>query len=160
MPARKIAPCLWFDGNAEEAAEFYAGVFPDSHIGKIHRAPGDHPGGKTGHAITVEFTVLGMEFVGLNGGPMFHFNEAVSFQVYTEDQPETDRLWHAITTDGGSAGRCGWCKDRFGLSWQVVPRRLMELMGDRDQERAKRGMAAMMTMTRIDIAAIERAAAG
>jgi predicted 3-demethylubiquinone-9 3-methyltransferase (glyoxalase superfamily) len=152
--ARKIAPCLWFDGNAEEAAEFYAGVFPDSHIGKIHRAPG----GKAAHAMTVEFTVLGMAFVGLNGGPMFHFNEAVSFQVYTEDQAETDRLWNAIIADGGSAGQCGWCKDRFGLSWQVVPRRLMELMGGEDGERAKRAMSAMVTMTKIDIASIERVA--
>jgi predicted 3-demethylubiquinone-9 3-methyltransferase (glyoxalase superfamily) len=156
----RIAPCLWFDGKAEEAAQFYARIFPDSHVGKVLRAPGDYPGGKAGTPLTVEFTVLGMNFVGLNGGPNFTFDEAVSFQVYTESQAETNRYWDAITADGGQPGPCGWCKDKFGLSWQIVPRRLLELMGEPDKDRAKRTMNAMMQMQKIDIAAIERAAAG
>ena len=156
----RIAPFLWFDGDAEAAAQFYARVFPDSHVGKVRRAPGGHPAGEAGKALTVEFTVLGMAFVGLNGGPMFTFNEAVSFQVYAEDQAETDRYWDAITADGGQAGRCGWCKDKFGLSWQVVPRRLLELVAGPDGDRARRATDAMMRMRKIDVAALERAAAG
>ncbi len=156
----KIAPCLWFDGNAEEAAHFYAGVFPDSRVKRVHTAPGDYPAGKAGDVLTVEFTVLGMDFLGLNAGAHFTFNAAVSFQVYTDDQEETDRYWNAITGDGGEPGSCGWCKDKFGLSWQVVPRRLLEITTDADKERARRGMEAMMKMQKIDIAAIEHAALG
>ena len=124
--ATKIAPCLWFNKNAEEAANFYAAIFPDSRVNKVHRSPGDYPGGKVGDILTVEFTVLGLRFTGLNGGPDFTFDEAVSFQVYTEDQAETDRYWNAIVDGGGSESQCGWCKDKFGLSWQIVPRRLLE----------------------------------
>ncbi len=156
----RIAPCLWFDGNAEEAALFYARTFPDSHVGTVLRAPGDYPGGKAGTPLTVEFTVLGIDFVGLNGGPNFTFDEAISFQVYTEDQAQTDRYWAAITADGGQPGPCGWCKDKFGLSWQIVPRRLLELMKEPDRDRARHAMDAMMRMHKIDIAAIERAAGG
>ena len=154
----KIAPCLWFNGNAEEAAQFYARNFPDSRVKQVHRAPADYPAGKAGDVLTVEFTVLGMDFLGLNGGPAFTFNEAVSFQIYTEDQEETDRTWNAIIADGGKPGQCGWCKDKFGLSWQVVPRGLLKVTTDLDKDLAGRGMEAMMTMERIDIAAIEKAA--
>ena len=153
----RIATCLWFDKNAEEAATFYAATFPDSRVGKITRAPGDFPSGKEGDVLTVEFTVLGMPFVGLNGGPEFHFDEAVSFMVYTDDQAQTDRYWNAIVDNGGSESVCGWCKDRFGLSWQITPRRLMELMADPDREVAKRAFDAMMGMKKIDIAALEAA---
>ena len=153
----RIATCLWFDKNAEEAATFYAATFPDSHVGKVLRAPGDYPSGKKGDVLTVEFTVLGMPFVGLNGGPEFHFDEAVSFMVYTDDQAQTDRYWNAIVDNGGSESVCGWCKDRFGLSWQIVPRRLMELMADADREVAKRAFDAMMQMKKIDIAALDAA---
>ena len=153
----RIATCLWFDKNAEEAANFYATTFPDSRVGKVMRAPGDFPSGKQGDALTVELTVLGQAFVGLNGGPEFHFTEAVSFMVYTDDQDETDRYWNAIVSNGGSESACGWCKDRFGLSWQIVPRRLMELMTSPDREVAKRAFDAMMQMKKIDIAALEAA---
>jgi 2-polyprenyl-6-hydroxyphenyl methylase/3-demethylubiquinone-9 3-methyltransferase len=153
----RIAPCLWFDKSAQEAAEFYAATFPDSRVGTVLRAPDDYPSGKQGDVLTVEFTVLGMPFVGLNGGPEFHFDEAVSFMVYTDDQAQTDRYWNAIVGNGGSESVCGWCKDRFGLSWQIVPRRLMELMGDPDREVAKRAFSAMMGMKKIDIAALEAA---
>lgn len=155
----RIAPCLWFDGKAEAAARFYASTFPDSRVGTVHHSPSDTPSGKSGDPLMVEFTVLGMEFLGLNGGPMFTFNEAVSFQVYTDDQAETDRLWDALTADGGQPGACGWCKDRFGLSWQVVPRRLLELISGADRAGAKRAMDAMMSMRKIDIETVERAAA-
>ena len=153
----RIVPCLWFDKNAEEAANFYAATFPDSRVGKVTRSPGDYPSGKEGDVLTVEFTVLGMPFVGLNGGPEFHFDEAVSFMVYTKDQAETDRYWNAIVDNGGSESVCGWCKDRFGLSWQITPRRLMELIADPDREVAKRAFDAMMQMKKIDIAALEAA---
>ena len=158
--ARKMAVCLWFDGQAEEAADFYARTFPDSHVDAVHRSPGDYPAGKKGDVLTVEFTVLGMPFLGLNGGPEFHFDEAVSFQVYTDNQAETDRLWNAIVGDGGAESACGWCKDRFGLSWQITPRALMEAISDPDSAAAKRAFEAMMTMRKIDIATIEAALRG
>lgn len=153
----RIATCLWFDKNAEEAANFYAATFPDSRVGAVLRSPGDYPSGKEGDVLTVEFTVLGMPFVGLNGGPQFHFDEAVSFMVYTDDQAQTDRYWNAIVDNGGSESACGWCKDRFGLSWQITPRRLVELIADPDPEVAKRAFDAMMEMKKIDIAALEAA---
>lgn len=156
----RIAPCLWFDGVAEEAAHFYAATFPDSRVDAVHRAPADYPAGKAGDVLTVEFTVLGMPFVGLNGGPEFRFSEAVSFQVYTDTQEETDRLWDAIVSDGGAESQCSWCRDRFGLSWQIIPRALLAAITDPDQAAAKRAMEAMMGMTRISIAAIEAARRG
>ena len=161
MTLNKIATCLWFDhGQARKAAEFYAAIFPDSHVDARHAAPSDYPGGKQGNELTVEFTVLGMKFVGLNGGPNFKFNEAISFQVYTDSQEETDRYWDAIVGNGGEEGRCGWCKDQFGLSWQIVPRALHQAFADPDKAAAKRAMDVMMGMKRIDIAAIERAQVG
>jgi len=155
----KIAPCLWFDGRAEEAARFYVALLPDSRVDAVHRAPADYPSGKKGDVLTVEFTLGGRKFVGLNGGPHFTFNEAVSFQIYCEDQREVDRLTAALSAVPG-AEQCGWVKDKFGLSWQIVPKRLLELMTDPDAARARRAMEAMMTMKRIDIAAVERAAKG
>jgi predicted 3-demethylubiquinone-9 3-methyltransferase (glyoxalase superfamily) len=155
----KIKPCLWFDGNAEEAADFYVSLLPDSRIEGVHRAPADYPSGKAGDVLTVEFTFAGQEFVGLNGGPYFQFNEAVSFQIFTDDQAETDRLTNALSAVP-EAEQCGWVKDRFGLSWQIVPRVLIRHMADPDAAKAKRVMEAMMEMKRIDIAAIERAARG
>jgi len=155
-----IATCLWFNKNAEEAAKFYAATFPNSRITAVHKSPSDYPSGKTGDVLTVEFTVLGQPFVGLNGGPEFAFDEAVSFQVFTDTQEETDRYWNAIVAGGGQESVCGWCKDKFGLSWQIVPRALMEAMNDPDNAAAKRAMDAMMTMKKIDIATIEAARAG
>jgi predicted 3-demethylubiquinone-9 3-methyltransferase (glyoxalase superfamily) len=152
-----ITPCLWFDGNAEEAANFYAGLFPNSSVDSVNRSPADYPSGRAGDVITVEFTVLGMKILGLNGGPYFKFNEAVSFQVHTADQAETDRYWDALIADGGSASQCSWCKDRFGLSWQIVPKVLSEMMKSKDAAASKRAMQAMMQMTKIDIAALEQA---
>ena len=161
MTQKKIATCLWFDqGKAREAANFYASIFPDSHVDTSFAAPSEYPGGKQGSELTVEFTVLGMPFLGLNGGPHFKFNEAVSFQVYTDSQEETDRYWNAIVADGGQESNCGWCKDKYGLSWQITPRALMRAMGGADKEAAKRAMKAMMGMKKIDIAAIERARSG
>ena len=157
MSKPKISPCLWFDGQAEEAAHFYASVVPNSHVDQVHRAASDYPSGKQGDVLTVEFTVAGMPFVGLNGGPHFKFNEAVSFQLYTDDQAETDRLTDALSAVP-EAEQCGWVKDKFGLSWQIAPRRLLELISDPNPARAKRAMDAMMQMKRIDIAALERAA--
>ena len=155
-----IATCLWFNKNAEEAAKFYAATFPNSRITAVHKSPSDYPSGKTGDVLTVEFTVLGQPFVGLNGGPEFTFDEAVSFQVFTDTQEETDRYWNAIVAGGGQESVCGWCKDKFGLSWQIVPRALMEAMNDPDNAAAKRAMDEMMTMKKIDIATIEAARAG
>src|SRR5262245_9877270 len=155
----KIAPCLWFDGQAEEAANFYVSPLPDSRIDAVHRAPADYPSGKKGDVLTVEFTLAGRKFLGLNGGPHFTFNEAVSFQIYCDDQREVDRLTVALSAVP-EAEQCGWVQDRFGLSWQIVPRRLHALMTDPDAAKARRVMEAMMKMKRIDIAAIERAADG
>ena len=155
----KLQPCLWFDKNGEQAARFYADTFPDSRIGNIMRAPGDYPSGKEGDVLTIEMTIFGMPFLLLNGGPEFRFDEAVSFQVATDDQAETDRYWDAITKNGGQESACGWCKDRFGLSWQITPRRLTELI-KQGGETSKRAFEAMMTMQKIDIAALDRAVQG
>jgi predicted 3-demethylubiquinone-9 3-methyltransferase (glyoxalase superfamily) len=159
MPAKNTI-CLWYDGTAEEAARFYAETFPDSRVTAVHKAPGDYPDGKEGGVLTVEFTVLGIPCLGLNGGPHFKHSEAFSFQVSTADQAETDRLWDAIVGNGGQESACGWCKDKWGLSWQITPRALMEAISDPDKAAAKRAFDAMMTMGRIDIAAIEKARRG
>src|SRR6185436_2301098 len=156
----KLATCLWFNKNAEEAAKFYASIFPDSRVIAVHKAPGDYPGGKAGDVLTVDFTVLGQHYVGLNGGPQFTFDEAVSFQVFTDTQEETDRYWNAIVGSGGQESMCSWCKDKFGLSWQIVPRVLIGAINDPDRAAAKRAMDAMMTMKKIDIARIKEAHAG
>ena len=156
----EIVNCLWYhDHQARAAAEFYAATFPNSHVDRVNLAAANHPSGKEGDEITVEFTVLGRPFLGLNGGPIFTPNEAVSFIVLTEDQEETDRYWDAIVGNGGTESVCGWCKDRWGHSWQITPRRLMELATGADRGAARRAMEAMMTMRKIDIAAIEAAAA-
>jgi 2-polyprenyl-6-hydroxyphenyl methylase/3-demethylubiquinone-9 3-methyltransferase len=152
--------CLWYDGRAEEAAHFYAQTFPDSSVDAVHRAPGDYPSGKQGDVLTVEFKVMGIPCLGLNGGPIFKHSEAFSFQVSTVDQAETDRYWHAIVGNGGQASACGWCKDKWGLSWQITPVALTEAVTDPDRAAAKRAFEAMMQMTKIDIAAIEAARRG
>ena len=154
-----ITPCLWFDGNAEEAATFYASVFPNSHVDAVHRAPGDYPSGKAGGVLLVEFTLMGQPFTALNGGPQFQFNEAISLQIPVETQTEVDRFTDVLSAVP-DAEQCGWIKDRFGVSWQIVPRQLMKLVGDTDRARAKRAFEAIMDMKRIDIAALERAADG
>ena len=159
MPARNTI-CLWFDRDALDAATFYAATFPDSSVGAVHRAPADYPSGRAGDVLTVEFNVLGIPCLGLNGGPAFHHSEAFSFQVATDDQAETDRLWNAIVGNGGRESDCGWCKDRWGLSWQITPRVLSEAIADPDPAVARRVFEAMMTMKKIDVAAIEAARRG
>ena len=155
-----VTLCLWYEGTAQEAAEFYAATFPDSAVRAVHRAPGDYPDGKQGDALTVEFTVLGIPCIGLNGGPHFKHTEAFSFQVATADQEETDRYWNAIVGNGGSENACGWCKDKWGISWQITPRVLTDTMAGNDPEAARRVFEAMMGMRKIDVAAIEAARRG
>jgi predicted 3-demethylubiquinone-9 3-methyltransferase (glyoxalase superfamily) len=155
----RITPCLWFDGIAEEAAGFYVSVFPDSRVEAIHRAPGNYPAGQAGEVLMVEFTLLGQPFVGLNGGPAFRFNEAISFQIPVQTQDQVDRFTNALSAVP-EAEQCGWVKDRFGVSWQIVPEQLIRSITTADPTRAKRAFEAMMTMKRIDIAAIERAVSG
>lgn len=158
MPKNVI--CLWYDGTAEDAARFYAETFPNSSVTAVHRAPGDYPAGKQGQVITVEFTVVGVACLGLNGGPTFKHSEAFSFQIITDNQAETDRYWNAIVKNGGTESACGWCKDRWGLSRQITPRTLLEAISDPDGAAAKRAFDAMMDMGKIDIAAIEAARRG
>jgi predicted 3-demethylubiquinone-9 3-methyltransferase (glyoxalase superfamily) len=155
----KITPTLWYDGAAEDAARFYVGLLPDSRIEAVNRSPVDTPSGPAGMVLTVIFTLAGQRFCGLNGGPQFPHSEAVSFMIATDDQAETDRLWDAIASNGGKPGPCGWIKDRWGVSWQITPKRLLELIADPDSGRGRRAMQAMMQMGKIDIAALERAAA-
>ncbi|MEA3017251.1 MAG: hypothetical protein QOI38_1973 [Sphingomonadales bacterium] len=157
---QKITPCLWFDGNAEDAANFYVTLLPDSRVDKVTRSPADYPAGSQGDVLTVEFTLAGQSFVGLNGGPEFRFNEAVSFMIDCEDQAEVDRLWKALTAHGGKPVQCGWLTDRFGLSWQIVPRQLNEFLASPDREAAARAMQAMMGMVKLDIAKLRRAFEG
>lgn len=152
--------CLWYNGGAEEAARFYADTFPDSSVGAVYRAPGDFPSGEQGDVLTVEFTVMGIPCMGLNGGPMFSQSEAFSFQVSTVDQAETDRYWAAIVGNGGQESACGWCKDKWGVSWQITPLVLMQAIANPDKAAAKRAFDAMMEMGKIDISAIEAAVRG
>ncbi len=154
----KITPCLWFDGQAEEAAQLYTSLLPDSRINEVVRSPADNPSVNAGAVLTVDFTVAGQPFIGLNGGPEFPFTEAVSFMIDCEDQAEVDRLWDALIAGGGSASQCGWLKDRFGMSWQVIPRQLPELLRSPDQEAAARVMRAMLEMGKIDVAKLREAA--
>jgi predicted 3-demethylubiquinone-9 3-methyltransferase (glyoxalase superfamily) len=160
MVKPKVYPSLWFDGQAEEAANFYVSLVPDSRVEGVWRTPADTPSGPAGTVLTVEFTLAGQHFMGLNGGPEFKFNEATSFVIECADQAEVDRLWDAIGANGGEPGPCGWIKDRFGLSWQITPKRLNELTSDPDPERARRAMEAMLKMGKIEIAELERAADG
>jgi len=160
MTPAKNTICLWYDGDAEEAARFYASTFPDSSVGEVHRAPGDFPDGKEGDALVVMFNVMGIPCMGLNGGPHFKHNEAFSFQVATVDQEETDRYWNAIVGNGGEESMCGWCKDKWGISWQITPIALTEAFSDPDRAASKRAFEAMMNMQKIDIATIEAARRG
>ena len=157
---QKITPCLWFKSDALEAAQFYTAVLPNSAMGDVHRSAGDYPGGKAGSVLMVTFTLAGQRYQALNGGPHDAFNDAISLSVSCEDQAEVDRLWAALTADGGKPVRCGWLKDKYGLSWQIVPKRLVELMSGSDPARSKRVMQAMMQMVKIDIAGLEAAANG
>jgi 2-polyprenyl-6-hydroxyphenyl methylase/3-demethylubiquinone-9 3-methyltransferase len=159
MPSKNTI-CLWFNGTALEAAQFYAATFPDSEVKAVHRAPGDYPAGKQGDVLTVEFSVMGIPCLGLNGGPGVNHSIAFSFQVATDDQAETDRLWNAIVGNGGEESQCGWCKDKWGLSWQITPRALSSAIADPDPAAARRAFQAMMTMRKIDIATIEAARRG
>jgi len=156
----KIKPCLWFNGQAEEAANLYVTLFPDSRVNNVARSPAETPSGPEGMVLTIDFTLAGEDFQGLNGGPDFKFNEAISFSVDCAEQAEVDRLWDALTASGGEPGPCGWLKDRWGVSWQIVPRRLGELLGDADPGRSRRAMEAMLKMGKIDIASLEAAADG
>jgi 2-polyprenyl-6-hydroxyphenyl methylase/3-demethylubiquinone-9 3-methyltransferase len=160
MKKAKNTICIWYDGGAEEAAHFYTQTFPNSSVGLVSRAPGDFPSGKEGDVLTVEFTVMGIPCLGLNGGPAFKHSEAFSFQVATSDQAETDRYWHAIVSNGGEESACGWCRDKWGISWQITPLALSEALNDPDRAAAKRAFNAMMEMRKIDIAAIETARFG
>jgi predicted 3-demethylubiquinone-9 3-methyltransferase (glyoxalase superfamily) len=158
MSKNKALVCLWYEKDAAAAAQFYAETFPDSSVGKVHASPSDNPSTKEGEPLTVDFTVMGIPCLGLNGGPQFKQNEAFSFQVITEDQEETDRYWNAIVGNGGQESMCGWCKDKWGVSWQITPRFLAENMSQSDKRRAKRVFEAMMQMKKIDIAALQAAA--
>lgn len=159
MVIAKNTICIWYDRDAEEAARFYASIFPGSEVKAIHRAPSDYPSGKAGDVLTVDFTVAGIPCMGLNGGPAFKHSEAFSFQIATEDQDETDRYWDAIVENGGQESACGWCKDRWGVNWQITPRTLIEAMGAGGDE-AKRAFEAMMEMGKIDVARIDAARRG
>ena len=160
MTRPKLYPCLWFDGNAEEAADFYTNLLPDSRVDKIWKSPADTPSGPAGMVLTVDFTLAGQQVQGLNGGDDFHFNEAVSFVIECDDQAEVDRLWDALTADGGEPGPCGWLKDRFGLSWQIVPKALNEMMDDSDTDAARRAIEAMLQMGKLDVAELRQAFEG
>ena len=156
----KISPCLWFNGDAEDAARFYTSLFPNSHIDSVDRTPADTPSGPEGSVITVNFTLAGRSYIGLNGGPDFTFNEAVSFSIDCDDQAEVDRYWEALLADGGEPSVCGWLRDRFGLSWQVIPRQLTEMVNSSDRAAAKRAMEAMLKMVKIDVSELQRAYTG
>src|SRR3546814_2926748 len=160
MAKTPVTLCLWYDGDAEEAANFYAATFPNSKVGAVHRSPSDNPSGKEGDVLTVDFTILGIPCVGLNGGPAFKHSEAFSFQVHTDTQEETDRYWNAIVEGGGQESMCGWCKDKWGLSWQITPRVLLDATTGDDKAAAKRAFEAMMGMKKIDVPAIEAAVKG
>ncbi|MGA9581019.1 MAG: VOC family protein [Allosphingosinicella sp.] len=156
----KITPCLWFDHDAEQAANFYVSLLPDSRIDKIVRSPADNPSMKEGGVLVVDFTLAGRKYTGLNGGPAFPFTEAVSFMIHCEDQAEVDRLWDALIADGGQASECGWLKDRFGLSWQITPQAMLDMLASDDRDAARRAMEAMMTMSKLDVARLKKAFEG
>jgi predicted 3-demethylubiquinone-9 3-methyltransferase (glyoxalase superfamily) len=156
----KISPCLWFDGQAEEAAQFYTSLFPNSHVDHVDRSPADTPSGPEGTVLSVNFTLGGRSFIGLNGGPDFKFTEAISLSIDCEDQAEVDRLWETLIENGGEPSVCGWLKDRYGLSWQVIPKQLPEMLSSSDRAAAKRTMEAMLKMTKIEVAELEKAFAG